>query len=166
MARRLCQRSTVLIAIVQDYSPVSSKITIAQGRTTPRILHFYTNVEHRANSVEDAVRRGQRHVEQVKLKMSMQMDDKTFQACLLETQVRKISPRYRHTLTYIRLCLQKIIRNGTLIHCRSSSRGLYSIPNGWRKRLRSRGSFADLCHFSILSAIGFQTCPGARYHLP
>ncbi|KAG5353197.1 hypothetical protein C0989_009378 [Termitomyces sp. Mn162] len=41
----------------------------------------------RANSVEDAVRRGQRHVEQVKLKMNMQMDDKTFQSCLLETQV-------------------------------------------------------------------------------
>ncbi|TFK40828.1 Rapamycin-insensitive companion of mTOR, N-term-domain-containing protein [Crucibulum laeve] len=41
----------------------------------------------RANSVEDAVRRGQRQVEQVKLKMSMQMDDRTFQACLLETQV-------------------------------------------------------------------------------
>ncbi|KAH9480426.1 Target of rapamycin complex 2 subunit ste20 [Psilocybe cubensis] len=41
----------------------------------------------RANSVEDAVRRGQRQVEQVKLKMSMQMDDKTFQASLLETLV-------------------------------------------------------------------------------
>ncbi|TFK28071.1 hypothetical protein FA15DRAFT_612999 [Coprinopsis marcescibilis] len=41
----------------------------------------------RANSVEDAVRRGQRQVEQVKLKMSMQMDDKTFQAAMLETQV-------------------------------------------------------------------------------
>ncbi|KAF8895478.1 Rapamycin-insensitive companion of mTOR, N-term-domain-containing protein [Infundibulicybe gibba] len=41
----------------------------------------------RANSVEDAVRRGQRQVEQVKLKMGMQMDDKTFQSQLLETQV-------------------------------------------------------------------------------
>ncbi|KAF9046606.1 Rapamycin-insensitive companion of mTOR, N-term-domain-containing protein [Panaeolus papilionaceus] len=41
----------------------------------------------RANSVEDAVRRGQRQVEQVKLKMNLQMDDKTFQACLLETQI-------------------------------------------------------------------------------
>ncbi|KAJ7644182.1 Rapamycin-insensitive companion of mTOR, N-term-domain-containing protein [Roridomyces roridus] len=41
----------------------------------------------RANSAEDAIRRGQRQVEQVKLKMSMQMDDKTFQASLLETQV-------------------------------------------------------------------------------
>ncbi|KAF8967140.1 Rapamycin-insensitive companion of mTOR, N-term-domain-containing protein [Flammula alnicola] len=40
----------------------------------------------RANSVEDAVRRGQRQVEQVKLKMSMQMDDRTFQSSLLETQ--------------------------------------------------------------------------------
>ncbi|KAG6854116.1 hypothetical protein C0991_010280 [Blastosporella zonata] len=44
-------------------------------------------IRPRANSVEDAVRRGQRQVEQVKLKMSMQMDDKTFQSCLLETQV-------------------------------------------------------------------------------
>lgn len=41
----------------------------------------------RANSVEDAVRRGQRQVEQVKLKMSMQMDDKAFQAAIIETQV-------------------------------------------------------------------------------
>ncbi|KAI9064633.1 hypothetical protein FKP32DRAFT_1648919 [Trametes sanguinea] len=41
----------------------------------------------RANSVEDALRRGQRQVEQAKLKMSMQMDDKTFQAHLLDTQV-------------------------------------------------------------------------------
>ncbi|KAF8798977.1 hypothetical protein BYT27DRAFT_7236610 [Phlegmacium glaucopus] len=46
----------------------------------------------RANSAEDAVRRGQRQVEQVKLKISMQMDDKTFQAALLETQVLA-SPR-------------------------------------------------------------------------
>jgi hypothetical protein len=41
----------------------------------------------RAGSTEDAVRRGQRQVEQVKIKMGMQMDDKTFQTSLLETQV-------------------------------------------------------------------------------
>ncbi|RPD54648.1 hypothetical protein L226DRAFT_535797 [Lentinus tigrinus ALCF2SS1-7] len=41
----------------------------------------------RANSVEESVRRGQRAVEQDKLKMKMQMDDKTFQANLLDTQV-------------------------------------------------------------------------------
>ncbi|EKM79491.1 hypothetical protein AGABI1DRAFT_120880 [Agaricus bisporus var. burnettii JB137-S8] len=41
----------------------------------------------RANSVEDPVRRGQRHVEQVKVKMSMQMDDRTFQTAVIETQV-------------------------------------------------------------------------------
>ncbi|KAJ7600701.1 Rapamycin-insensitive companion of mTOR, N-term-domain-containing protein [Mycena floridula] len=45
------------------------------------------NSRMRANSVEDAVRRGQRQVEQVKLKMGMQMDDKTFQSSLLDTQV-------------------------------------------------------------------------------
>ena len=43
--------------------------------------------DHRSNSVEDAVRRGQRQVEQVKLKIGMQMDDKTFQSSLLDTQV-------------------------------------------------------------------------------
>jgi len=48
----------------------------------------------RANSTEDAVRRGQRQVEQVKLKISMQMDDKTFQAALLETQVFQFLPVY------------------------------------------------------------------------
>ncbi|KAJ8080510.1 hypothetical protein PM082_017343 [Marasmius tenuissimus] len=41
----------------------------------------------RSNSVDDAVRRGHRQVEQVKLKMGMQMDDRTFQNTLLETQV-------------------------------------------------------------------------------
>ncbi|KAH9889877.1 Rapamycin-insensitive companion of mTOR, N-term-domain-containing protein [Cubamyces lactineus] len=40
----------------------------------------------RANSIEDALRR-QRQIEPAKLKMSMQMDDKTFQALLLDTQV-------------------------------------------------------------------------------
>ncbi|RDB17886.1 Target of rapamycin complex 2 subunit ste20 [Hypsizygus marmoreus] len=45
------------------------------------------NNRPRANSVEDAVRRGQRQVEQAKLKLSMQMDDKQFQSWLLETQV-------------------------------------------------------------------------------
>ena len=41
----------------------------------------------RAESVDDAVRRGQRQVEQVKLKINMQMDDKVFHATMLETQV-------------------------------------------------------------------------------
>ncbi|KZT18431.1 hypothetical protein NEOLEDRAFT_1125374 [Neolentinus lepideus HHB14362 ss-1] len=45
------------------------------------------NSRPRANSGEDAVRRGQRQVEQVKIKIGMQMDDRTFQATLLETQV-------------------------------------------------------------------------------
>jgi rapamycin-insensitive companion of mTOR len=37
--------------------------------------------------VEDPVRRGQRQVEQVKIKIGMQMDERTFQAALLETNV-------------------------------------------------------------------------------
>ncbi|KAI0087847.1 Rapamycin-insensitive companion of mTOR, N-term-domain-containing protein [Irpex rosettiformis] len=41
----------------------------------------------RANSVEDAVRRGQRQAEQTRIKLGMQMDDKNFQALLLVSQV-------------------------------------------------------------------------------
>jgi hypothetical protein len=41
----------------------------------------------RANSVEESVRRGQRQAEQNKLKLGMQIDDKSFQNLLLESQV-------------------------------------------------------------------------------
>ena len=41
----------------------------------------------RANSVEETVRRNQKAVEQAKVKLGMQMDDKTFQTMLLESQV-------------------------------------------------------------------------------
>ncbi|KAJ7459908.1 Rapamycin-insensitive companion of mTOR, N-term-domain-containing protein [Mycena latifolia] len=58
-----------------------------QTRLEPNTLKGSRPSQPRANSAEDAIRRGQRQVEQVKLKMSMQMDDKTFQSSLLETQV-------------------------------------------------------------------------------
>ncbi|KAH9912683.1 Rapamycin-insensitive companion of mTOR, middle domain-containing protein [Epithele typhae] len=41
----------------------------------------------RANSVEESIRRGQRAVEQDRMKVRIQVDDRTFQANLLETQV-------------------------------------------------------------------------------
>lgn len=47
------------------------------------------NWRPRANSVEETVRRNQRQVEQNKIKAGLQMDDKTFQEKLLETQVEK-----------------------------------------------------------------------------
>jgi len=43
--------------------------------------------EKSANSVDDPVRRGQRQVQQVKVKMSMQIDDRMFQSTVIETQV-------------------------------------------------------------------------------
>lgn len=55
----------------------------------------------RANSAEDAVRRGQRQVEQSKIKMGMQMDDKTFQSCLLETQVGRFI--YKVDFSFVRV---------------------------------------------------------------
>lgn len=57
------------------------------NRNRLRLQPSVRNARPRANSSEDAVRRGQRQVEQVKIKMGMQMDDKTFQSSLLETQV-------------------------------------------------------------------------------
>lgn len=39
------------------------------------------------------MRRGQRQVEQVKIKMGMQMDGEAFRATLLETQVRDLVAR-------------------------------------------------------------------------
>ncbi|KAG8949781.1 hypothetical protein FRC04_008321 [Tulasnella sp. 424] len=41
----------------------------------------------RANSIEDTMRRNQRQVEQAKIKLSMQIDDKSFQETLMKTQV-------------------------------------------------------------------------------
>ncbi|KAF5382569.1 hypothetical protein D9615_002880 [Tricholomella constricta] len=67
-------------------SAMSAIDSFNRNRTRLQPSTLKTN-RPRANSVEDAVRRGQRQVEQVKLKMSMQMDDKTFQSSLLETQV-------------------------------------------------------------------------------
>ena len=42
---------------------------------------------NRANSVEDAIRRGQKQAEQSRIKQGLQMDDKTFQTLLLDSQV-------------------------------------------------------------------------------
>ncbi|KIK95059.1 hypothetical protein PAXRUDRAFT_141598 [Paxillus rubicundulus Ve08.2h10] len=57
------------------------------NRNRARLQPNVKNARPRANSSEDAVRRGQRQVEHSKIKIGMQMDDKTFQSSLLETQV-------------------------------------------------------------------------------
>jgi hypothetical protein len=61
----------------------------------------------KSGSTEDAVRHGQRQAEQVKIKMGMQMDNKTFQTMLLETQVDfAASPwEFRLMRTYITKCM-------------------------------------------------------------
>ncbi|KAI0789744.1 Rapamycin-insensitive companion of mTOR, N-term-domain-containing protein [Abortiporus biennis] len=57
-----------------------------RSRTQPTVI-VKDFARPRANSVEDAVRRRERQVEQAKIKVGMQMDDKLFQTSLLETQV-------------------------------------------------------------------------------
>lgn len=57
------------------------------NRNHARLHPSCRSARPRANSAEDAVRRGQRQVEQNKIKLGMQMDDKMFQACVLETQI-------------------------------------------------------------------------------
>ncbi|KAI0073477.1 hypothetical protein K474DRAFT_1666532 [Panus rudis PR-1116 ss-1] len=56
-------------------------------RTRSQPATSFKGNRSRANSVEEAVKRGQRQMEQTKIKMGMQMDDKTFQGSLLESQV-------------------------------------------------------------------------------
>ncbi|CCL99718.1 uncharacterized protein FIBRA_01740 [Fibroporia radiculosa] len=58
-----------------------------QARIQPTNSTEKGDTRPRSNSIEDAVRRGQRQVEQAKMKLAMQMDDKTFQANLLDSQV-------------------------------------------------------------------------------
>ncbi|KAJ3825070.1 Rapamycin-insensitive companion of mTOR, N-term-domain-containing protein [Lentinula raphanica] len=70
-----------------------------------------TSSRLRANSVDDAVRRGQRQVEQAKLKLGMQMDDKTFQSSLLDTQVMLTKDHAKWNFD----TLQEIIE-GPLLH--------------------------------------------------
>lgn len=54
------------------------------------LQQMLTYSSSRANSVDDAARR-QRQIEQVKIKLGMQMDEKTFLAALNESQVRSAS---------------------------------------------------------------------------
>ncbi|KAF8501078.1 Rapamycin-insensitive companion of mTOR, N-term-domain-containing protein, partial [Russula emetica] len=68
-------------------SALSSIDSFNRNRTRLETTVAAAGSRPRANSVEDAIRRGQRQVEQVRIKMGLQMDDKTFQAALLETQV-------------------------------------------------------------------------------
>lgn len=68
-------------------SAMSALDSLNRNKTRLEPTNCAKSLRPRANSVEDAVRRGQRQVEQTKLKMSLQMDDKTFQSAFLETQV-------------------------------------------------------------------------------
>lgn len=68
-------------------SALSSIDSFNRNRTRLETAVAAAGNRPRANSVEDAIRRGQRQVEQVRIKIGFQMDDKTFQAALLETQV-------------------------------------------------------------------------------
>lgn len=68
-------------------SALSSIDSFNRNRTRLETAVAAAGNRPRANSVEDAIRRGQRQVEQVRIKMGLQMDDRTFQAELLETQV-------------------------------------------------------------------------------
>ncbi|KAF9452980.1 hypothetical protein P691DRAFT_720833 [Macrolepiota fuliginosa MF-IS2] len=68
-------------------SALSAIESFNRNRTRLGNVATLKNPRPRANSVDDPVRRGQGRVEQVKAKMSMQMDDRTFQATVIETQV-------------------------------------------------------------------------------
>ncbi|KAI0755187.1 Rapamycin-insensitive companion of mTOR, N-term-domain-containing protein [Daedaleopsis nitida] len=78
------------LSAIDSFNRHRSRLTpTVKGDSRPRHRLTLTHRRHRANSVEDN-RRGQRVLEQErqeKLKQKMQMDDKAFQASLLDTQV-------------------------------------------------------------------------------
>ncbi|TRM64014.1 Rapamycin-insensitive companion of mTOR, middle domain-containing protein [Schizophyllum amplum] len=91
------QSITRIFSMAADRSNVDHRIigttTLAaidsfnRNRTKLEPNFSVKQVRPRANSVEDALRRGQRQVEQVKLKMGMNMDDKQFQSTFIDAQV-------------------------------------------------------------------------------
>ncbi|KAI0697900.1 Rapamycin-insensitive companion of mTOR, N-term-domain-containing protein [Cytidiella melzeri] len=68
-------------------STLSAIDTYNRHRTRQQVTTPKDVSRPRANSIEDAVRRGQRQVEQARIKLGMQMDDRGFQALLLDSQV-------------------------------------------------------------------------------
>jgi len=91
LALRPFRRSIVSIGTDPSWNLRRMRKILDRGeRTGPEFSPGLTNRPvPRANS-EDAVRRGQRQVEQVKIKMGMQMDGEAFRASLLETQVCRL----------------------------------------------------------------------------
>ncbi|KIJ54571.1 hypothetical protein M422DRAFT_24511 [Sphaerobolus stellatus SS14] len=85
-----------LFSLAADYSSGTHRITgttafssLDSFNRNKSRLEFATHKDGRprANSVEESVRRGQRQVEQNKINLGMQIDDKAFQNLLIETQV-------------------------------------------------------------------------------
>ena len=87
--RRHCPQSTAITDITQGNEALLRRIQADLGLYRTMFIEGLSaeGLCVRANSVEDAVRRGQRQVEQARIKMGMQMDDRSFQTLLLDSQV-------------------------------------------------------------------------------
>lgn len=81
------RRSTASTVIAHVYESLRQRI--GDLGTTPLMnyLQYIEVTSVSANSIEDTVRRNQRQVEQVKMKLSLQIDDKAFQDIVMRTQV-------------------------------------------------------------------------------
>ncbi|KAF8645235.1 hypothetical protein AX16_008062 [Volvariella volvacea WC 439] len=77
------------------------------------------NSRPRANSAEDVLRRGQRQVEQARYKLNMQMEDKTYQTMISETQLMVTKD---YTKWNVEL-LQELV-DGPLLHHRRMEEAL------------------------------------------
>ena len=59
------------------------------------------DVRSRADSVDDPMRRGQRQIEQVKLKIAMQLDDRSFQQLMVDSKVMQEKEHNRWNYEYL-----------------------------------------------------------------
>lgn len=72
-------QSTSLLENIDKYN--------RQQARQQKVLQAIQNTRARANSLEDPLSRGQRHVENSKIRMGMQIDDLAWKNLLLESQV-------------------------------------------------------------------------------
>lgn len=72
-------QSTSLLKNIDKYN--------RQQARQQKVLQAIQNTRARANSLEDPLSRGQRHVENSKIRMGMQIDDLAWKNLLLESQV-------------------------------------------------------------------------------
>lgn len=106
----------------------------------------------RINSQQDSLRRGQRQVQQVKLRMGLQIEDKQFQQMINDSGVRDTHQLFPCTSEFwLRYFSIAIIRSGITKSSWILSKDLCAIRKGWTKRSKQPNLYEGFSPSSIRS---------------